>query len=76
MEEAQLTRIETKLDLILDYQRKAKRRALFGDIFKIIFWFLMLVLPLYFSYVAFNNFLGSDYSNYFNDIMKTIQQMQ
>jgi len=59
MEQEQLT-LEQKVDLILNFQRKAERRAKIHTIVTWVLIFVFFILPMIGSYYFFSNFVQSD----------------
>lgn len=70
MQDTQNMTLEQKVDLLLDYQRKAERRARIHTIINWVLIFIFFILPMIWSYYFFKNFVQSD------QIMKGLETMK
>lgn len=71
-----LLKLEEKLDALLEYQRKEKRHRLISFILWIIAIIVLVILPLYFAYVVFNNIGGLDVLKQFSSLGDSLESLR
>lgn len=72
--EERLESLESKLDDLIKGQNKLLSARRWGTVWKILTFILVFVLPMYLSYIAMQNFMGSDMFKSLTNTLPAINQ--